>query len=216
MMYYETSFPVRYYETDQMGIVHHSNYIRYFECARNLMIRDGGYPIEQCEADGVVIPIVSVDCKYKHSAKMGDVVRCTVTPSVSVAMTMTYKDGVSVVILGGSVIRNSMSTRDSYCLEGLRNINCSKLFFSCDGLDFATGVITAFLDEARLTQAMTEHAKSIVLLADSSKFGKTGFGKICELRDIDILVTDEGLPDSVRTKLEELGVHVIIARGQAL
>ena len=31
MMYYETSFPVRYYETDQMGIVHHSNYIRYFE-----------------------------------------------------------------------------------------------------------------------------------------------------------------------------------------
>ena len=77
MMYYETSFPVRYYETDQMGIVHHSNYIRYFECARNLMISDGGYPIEQCEADGVVIPIVSVDCKYKHSAKMGDVVRCT-------------------------------------------------------------------------------------------------------------------------------------------
>lgn len=34
MMYYETSFPVRYYETDQMGIVHHSNYIRYFECAQ--------------------------------------------------------------------------------------------------------------------------------------------------------------------------------------
>ena len=63
MMYYETSFPVRYYETDQMGIVHHSNYIRYFECARNLMIRDGGYPIERCEAVGVVIPIVSVDCK---------------------------------------------------------------------------------------------------------------------------------------------------------
>lgn len=77
MMYFETSFPVRYYETDQMGIVHHSNYIRYFECARNLMIREGGYPIEQCEADGVVIPIVSVECRYRHSARMGDVVRCT-------------------------------------------------------------------------------------------------------------------------------------------
>lgn len=77
MMYFETSFPVRYYETDQMGIVHHSNYIRYFECARNLMIREGGYPIEQCEAEGIVIPVVSVECKYKHSAKMGDVLRCT-------------------------------------------------------------------------------------------------------------------------------------------
>lgn len=77
MMYYETSFPVRYYETDQMGIVHHSNYIRYFECARNLMIREGGYPIEKCEEEGVVIPVVSVECKYKYSAKMGDVLRCT-------------------------------------------------------------------------------------------------------------------------------------------
>lgn len=75
MMYYETSFPVRYYETDQMGIVHHSNYIRYFECARNLMMKDGGYPIVECEADGVVIPIVSVQCKYRHPAKMGDTVR---------------------------------------------------------------------------------------------------------------------------------------------
>lgn len=77
MMYFETSFPVRYYETDKMGIVHHSNYIRYFECARNLMIREGGYPIEQCEADGVVIPIVSVECRYRHPAKMGDTVKCT-------------------------------------------------------------------------------------------------------------------------------------------
>ena len=70
MMYFETSFPIRYYETDQMGIVHHSNYIRFFECARNGMMADGGYPIEQCEADGVTIPIVSVQCRYKHPAKM--------------------------------------------------------------------------------------------------------------------------------------------------
>ena len=135
-----------------------------------------------------------------------------VTPSVKVATMMACKEGVSVVILGGSIIRNSISTRDSYCLEGLKNINCSKLFFSCDGLDFGSGVITAFLDEARLTQEMANHAKSIVLLADSSKFGKTGFGKICELKDIDILITDDGFPESVRHKMEDLGVHVIIAR----
>lgn len=72
----EVSLPVRYYETDQMGIVHHSNYVRYFECARDGLLRDNGYPIERCEADGVTIPIVSVQIKYHHPAKMGDVVRC--------------------------------------------------------------------------------------------------------------------------------------------
>ena len=75
MVYSDTSFPVRYYETDQMGIVHHSNYIRYFECARNNLMIDCGYPIEKCEEDGVTIPIVSVECSYRFPARMGDVVR---------------------------------------------------------------------------------------------------------------------------------------------
>jgi acyl-CoA thioester hydrolase len=36
------------------------------------MMREFGYPIEKCEEDGVTIPIVSVECHYKHPAKMGD------------------------------------------------------------------------------------------------------------------------------------------------
>ena len=57
MMYYEEEFPVRYYETDQMGVVHHSNYIRFFELARNQMMAAVGFPIWVCERDyHVMIP----------------------------------------------------------------------------------------------------------------------------------------------------------------
>jgi acyl-CoA thioester hydrolase len=77
MLQSEVTFPVRYYETDQMGVVHHSNYIRYFECARNFLMAEGGYPIERCEADGVTIPVVSVQCRYHYPARMGDVLRVT-------------------------------------------------------------------------------------------------------------------------------------------
>ena len=73
----EIILPVRYYETDQMGVVHHSNYIRYFECARNALMAEGGFPISVCEEEGVVIPVVSVDCKFHHPAKMGDILRVT-------------------------------------------------------------------------------------------------------------------------------------------
>ena len=73
-MVFKTSFPIRYYETDQMGIVHHSNYIRFFECARNVMMDSLGYPIQKCEEDGITIPVVSVECHYKYPAKMGDTV----------------------------------------------------------------------------------------------------------------------------------------------
>ena len=74
MTHFEVSFPVRYYETDQMAVVHHSNYIRYFEIARNAMMVAWGFPIERCESEyGVMIPIVSVECRFKHPARMGDV-----------------------------------------------------------------------------------------------------------------------------------------------
>jgi acyl-CoA thioester hydrolase, YbgC/YbaW family len=71
----EVNLPVRYYETDQMGIVHHSNYIRYFECARSTMMLECGCPLEKCEAEGITFPIVSVECRFRHPAKMGDVVK---------------------------------------------------------------------------------------------------------------------------------------------
>ena len=66
---------VRYYETDQMGIVHHSNYIRYFECGRTDMLKKLGLPIERIEEAGVMLPVISVECKYKVPAKLGDTLK---------------------------------------------------------------------------------------------------------------------------------------------
>ena len=74
MAIFKATFPVRYYETDQMAVVHHSNYIRYFEIARDEMMVKLGFPIEQCEKElGILVPIVSVECHFHHPAHMGDV-----------------------------------------------------------------------------------------------------------------------------------------------
>ncbi len=75
MMRHEYRVPVRYYETDQMGIVHHSNYIRYFEIGRSEMMQDAGVPIEKMEEEGVMLPVVAVECRYKLSARMGDTLK---------------------------------------------------------------------------------------------------------------------------------------------
>ena len=71
----ETQIEVRYYETDQMGIVHHSNYIRYFECGRHQFLIDVGLPIMELEKHGIMMPVVSVNAKYHTPARMGDVLR---------------------------------------------------------------------------------------------------------------------------------------------
>ena len=72
MIIHETYLDVRYYETDLMGIVHHSNYVRYFECGRIAMLEEMGIPIHKIEESGIMLPVISVECRYRIPTKMGD------------------------------------------------------------------------------------------------------------------------------------------------
>ncbi|MBR5198516.1 MAG: acyl-CoA thioesterase [Bacteroidales bacterium] len=58
-----------------MGIVHHSNYIRYFECGRMAMLEEVGLPMHKIEEAGVMMPITEVECRYRVPAKLGDKLR---------------------------------------------------------------------------------------------------------------------------------------------
>lgn len=64
---------VYYYETDKMGIVHHSNYIRWFEEARVDLIEQAGLPFETVEQQGLMTPVLTAQCEYKLPFKFGDV-----------------------------------------------------------------------------------------------------------------------------------------------
>lgn len=134
-----------------------------------------------------------------------------VTPSIRLGVLLMEKMDVDLRVLGGRIVTNSMSTRDEYSIQGLRNVRCSKLFFSCDGFSIEDGVTSAFVEEAYLTECMMNVAQQRILLADSSKVGKCGFGRICGLENVDVLITDSGISETLKNKIESLGVEVIIA-----
>ena len=75
MIQTECTIDVRYYETDLMSIVHHSNYIRFFEYGRIKMLEEIGLPISEIEGQGVMLPVVSTFCTYKTPSRMGDTLR---------------------------------------------------------------------------------------------------------------------------------------------
>jgi acyl-CoA thioester hydrolase len=64
----------QYYETDQMGIIHHSNYIRWFEEARIDMMEQIGMGYAEMEAKGMIIPVLEVSCEYKKMTRFGETV----------------------------------------------------------------------------------------------------------------------------------------------
>ena len=65
---------VKYYETDKMGVTHHSNYIRWMEEARVDFLDKIGFSYKKLEELGAVSPVVGVECEYKISTKFDDIV----------------------------------------------------------------------------------------------------------------------------------------------
>ena len=66
---------VRFVETDLMGVVHHSNYLRWFEMARVEYLRTANVLLPDLIADGILFPITEVQCKYRQSAYFDEMIR---------------------------------------------------------------------------------------------------------------------------------------------
>lgn len=134
-----------------------------------------------------------------------------VTPSIRIAMSFLDNPNVTVLQLGGVIYGNTLSTRGSYAEAGLELFQCSKLFFGVEGFDLSSGLTCATIEEANLTKKMIKSATQVIVLADSSKYCRRGFGKICDLENVDIFITDSGLTNEAREMIESLGTEVIIA-----
>ena len=96
---------INYYETDRMGVGHHSNYIRYLEEARCLFLEKVGMPFSDFENQGITIPVLGVNCTYKHHVTFDDtlLIKVHIKEYSGVRLTISYdvtdkKNGNTVII----------------------------------------------------------------------------------------------------------------------
>lgn len=89
----ETRFRVRFYETDQMGVVHHTAYLTWFEEGRSAFTRAIGYPYAQMEADGLSLAVAEVQARYHRPARYDDevVVAARLDELQSRGLTFSYE-----------------------------------------------------------------------------------------------------------------------------
>lgn len=115
---------INYYETDRMGVVHHSNYIRFLEEARCYWMESFDLPFEKLEENGVTIPVLGVNCEYKYHVTFGDtlVIKPYIKEYTGVRMTVGYditdkKTGKTVIIA---------ETKHCFTDKNLKPINLKK------------------------------------------------------------------------------------------
>ena len=114
---------VKYYECDPMGVVHHSNYVRFMEEARVEMMDKLGFGYERMEAEGVISPVLSLTCKFIRPAHFQEVVEISVRLSSSTAMKVSFAYEMRVE---GNVVMTAEST---HCfLENGRPVSLEKRF----------------------------------------------------------------------------------------
>lgn len=133
-----------------------------------------------------------------------------ITSALHVALALIHHPGIEVVQLGGILRKSSSSVTGPYAENILGDFSCSKLFLGVDGIDLEFGLTTANVMEAHLNREMIKVSQKTIILADSTKFGRRGFGKICQFEDIDEIITDKGISDFTLKTLEEMGIKVTV------
>ena len=133
------------------------------------------------------------------------------TASLNTALILSENPNIDVMQLGGLVRKNSSSVIGPIGEKMLSQFTFTKLFLGVDGIDIDYGLTTTNAMEASLNKAMIKAAHKIIVLADSSKFGKKGFGRICGLNEVDQIITDDGIPIKMKNKLIEQGIDILIA-----
>jgi DeoR family transcriptional regulator of aga operon len=134
-----------------------------------------------------------------------------VTNDVGILNELVSHQDVQLVFLGGTLRRKSLSFFGTQTEQALHDLHVDKLFLAADGFDIEKGVTTHFEPEALLNRKMCEVAREIILVTDSSKFGRVCLHKILEPQRISKVVTDDGIPAEAREALTRIGVQVIIA-----
>ncbi|WP_428819081.1 transcriptional repressor AgaR [Microbulbifer sp. MCCC 1A16149] len=132
------------------------------------------------------------------------------TNGLNVAQKLVDAEGVEVLMTGGTLRKKSLSFYGRAAEDALQCYHFDKVFLGVDGIDFQGGITTHFEHEANLNRLMCKVARQIVAVTDSSKFKRSGVHKICDFGDLDILITDSGIPDAFHEVLTEAGVRVVI------
>jgi len=133
-----------------------------------------------------------------------------ITNSLPIANHVADFKGVEVIIPGGILRPEMRSLIGPMAERSLLNYHCDIAFLAVDGIEAEEGIYTPVIHEATLCRVMMQVSKKVVVICDSSKFLRKSFVKIAPITDVDIIITDAGIPSAEKERLKELQVELVI------
>ena len=120
-------------------------------------------------------------------------------------------DPTSTLVVTGGIRRPGFGVlTGSMVQDFIQGIRVDKTFLSADAVDIDFGVSNATLHEADLKKALIHSGQKVYLVADHSKFGNLALVHVCGLSDVDLIITDTGLPEKIQNLLDSKSSHYVL------
>jgi DeoR family transcriptional regulator of aga operon len=133
-----------------------------------------------------------------------------ITNAVNIAFELIDSE-LEVILTGGFFQKKSSTLIGPLAEETLKKISADKLFHGVDGIDYEHGLTTTNVIEANTSRVMMQRAGENILLVDSSKFGRRSLGVICQIKEIDKIITTKQMDEAEKTRLTDMGIDIIMA-----
>lgn len=131
-----------------------------------------------------------------------------VTNSLSIALTLSPRTNVNLMLLGGRLRTRTQATVDAWALRSLSESYVDVAFMATNGVSVERGLTTPDTAEAEVKRTMIASARRCVLLADHTKVGNDHFARFASVEDLDMIITDGGLATGLAEELEAAGPRV--------
>lgn len=149
---------------------------------------------------------------HEFAKTLGDVSPLYVaTNDLMSAIELSHFNNVDLIVLGGKARNNHFSLNGYFTENMISQIHADKAFIGVDAVDFNTGFMHFSIEEVSASKLMIKASREVIVLCDHSKFNKVAFVNICNFEDVDLLITDSGISKDSLSKLDEIGVKVLIA-----
>jgi DeoR family transcriptional regulator, aga operon transcriptional repressor len=131
-----------------------------------------------------------------------------ITNSLNIAAEVGVRPQVHVILAGGSLSTETISTVGPLTERDIRELLVDKLFLGIHAIDLEVGLSDVSLDVAKVKATMIAASKSVILLADSTKFPMRALARVAPLSEIDCLITDKGFPEKAAKEMASQGIEV--------
>ncbi|WP_085522987.1 DeoR/GlpR family DNA-binding transcription regulator [Tuberibacillus sp. Marseille-P3662] len=161
--------------------------------------------------DGDIVGIDASTTGLQMTKYLKDKEITIITNSIGVTLEFAKEELIQVILVGGYLSEGSMSLVGNFAERVIQDYHVDKFFFSCQGVDFKRGISEIHEAQALVKKQLFSISERLFLLADNSKFGEKSLFRLCNLQDINYLITDNKVSINKVRELNDLGVKALIA-----